>query len=71
MNTWMELQRTEEKGQEIQERQHLPHFLPWPISQPGPCATPPLPGYVPVPTRAEQVMLGAYVLVEKIFESTV
>lgn len=62
MNTWMELQQIQEQGQGIQERQHLPPFFPWPVSHPGPWVTPPPPGYVPVPSRSDQVMMVVYAL---------
>ena len=46
----------EGQGQSIQKQRRHPPRLPWPASQPGPYATPPPPGYRPVPTRTDQVM---------------
>lgn len=60
MNTWMKLQRTQEKGEGIQKRELLPPFFPWPTSQPGPRVTPPLPGYISVPIRTDQQMPATY-----------
>jgi hypothetical protein len=37
----------------------LPLF-PWPTSRPGPYATPPPPGEIPVPTRTDQMMVVGY-----------
>ena len=55
----MESQQILERGRKMQKRYPLPPFSPWPTSHAGPYATPPLPGYIPVPRRPEQVLMVA------------
>lgn len=57
MNKGTKLQLTHTNGQDVQKQQRRPPLFPWPTSQPGPYATPPLPGYILVPTRPDQMMM--------------
>lgn len=49
----------QDKEQSLQVQTGLPHFI-WPTSKPGPFATQPPPGQIPMPGRTDQVVEIGY-----------